>query len=264
MNIPTLSFVAAVTDDATLARDLRASPVVAEAVADGRAELILERGHDCASRALNAGMARTAGDLIVCVRPDVFLPRGWENRLAAALDELQRQGLDWSVLGVAGVTGSGAFAGHLYSSGAGREIGAPLPAPRPAISLDDLLLVIRRGDSLRFDEDLPGFHLHGTDIVQTALDAGRAAYVFHGPVVDNGLERLRIDPSFVRAYRFMQRKWRDRLPIPTSALTITRGGWPLRARRLLGAQHALLGRPLDVTASPTPALLARELGYEAA
>ena len=43
-------------------------------------------------------------------------------------------------------------------------------------SFDELLIVLRRDSGLRFDEGLPGWHMYGTDIVQTArARLGRAA-----------------------------------------------------------------------------------------
>jgi hypothetical protein len=121
--------------------------------------------------------------------------------------------------------------------------------------------VLRCDSGLRFDPELPGFHLYGTDIVQSALAAGLEAYVFDGPVVHNSLPVTRLDDSYGRAYRHMQRKWTARLPIATTVIPITRSGWPLFRWRLRHWGRRLRS-PVVTQRCATPARRAQELGYE--
>ena len=66
------------------------------------------------------------------------------------------------------------------------------------VSVDELLIVLRIGSGLRFDERLPGFHLHGTDIVQSALHRGLGAFAIDAPV--NTFTSIVVGPSLMLRY----------------------------------------------------------------
>lgn len=255
-----IAVVAAVNNDSILQRDLASSPLISE----GHTRLIIERGHDSAASALNSGLDRADEDLVVFAHQDVYLPRGWERRLNAAVDALEVEGNPWAILGVAGVDESGTFAGRIYSSGLRREYGIPLPSPLPIVSLDEALIVLRKSSGLRFDESLPGFHLYGTDIVQTAILNGLGAYVFDGPIIHNSKPELSHFWAYGRTYRSMQRKWRRHLPIPTNNALITRAGLPLLRMRIHTVRRLVLRIDPPGSGHPDPVALARDLGYEAA
>lgn len=60
----------------------------------------------------------------------------------------------------------GRNAGLVWSNGLGREVRGVCEMPAQAISFDEVVLILRKDSGIRFDEQLPGFHLYGTDIVQ--------------------------------------------------------------------------------------------------
>lgn len=145
------------------------------------------------------------------------------------------------------------------------KIETQFASPTPAVLMDEIVIVLRRKSGVRFDPALPGFHLYGTDIVQSALIQGFKTYVFDGPVVHNSLPRIKLGLSYVKAYRYMQRKWRSQLPIYTTVLTVTRSGWPLirywfREKR----QYVLrwFGPRQARKRHDNPALIAKTIGYE--
>ncbi|MCX7888843.1 MAG: hypothetical protein N2422_03820 [Rhodobacteraceae bacterium] len=127
---------------------------------------------------------------------------------------------------------TGDYVGRVWSSSIGGEIGSDLDAPTPAQSFDELAIVMKRAAGLRFDERLPNFHLYGTDIVQAALSAGHGAYVATLPLVHNDTYKDQLREDFMSAYRWMQRKWRDRLPLSTTVGSITWHGLNMRVERL--------------------------------
>jgi hypothetical protein len=116
-----------------------------------------------------------------------------------------------------------------------RIVGSPFSEPVEAETLDELLLVVRRSSRLRFDEQLPGFHLYGTDICLTARKSGMKAYIIPAFCVHNtaGLDFLPV--SFWRSYLYLRRKWRAGLPIKTPCTTISRFGWPIVSHTLRSA-----------------------------
>jgi hypothetical protein len=255
----TITLVAAVNDEAVLERNLLASPL---ASSEG-VEVILQRGAPSAAKAYNDAIERARHDVVVLAHQDVYIPVGWELRLD---EQIARIGSDaWGVLGVFGVAEGGRHMGRVWCSGNAREFDYRVARPTPAVSFDELLLVVRRSSGLRFDERLPSFHMYGTDIAQRARAAGLGSYIIDAPVIHNSLPVRSLGGGYARAYRAMQRIHADRLPIPTCIVPLTRWGMPLKKSRiqrtLRGLRH---GFERGDNRHADPGALAASLGYEEA
>jgi glycosyltransferase involved in cell wall biosynthesis len=214
-----VSFVVACNNEAVLRSSLLASPDLVDA------EVIIERDPPSASKAYNAGLDRSHGDLVVFVHQDVFFPPGWIERLRQAARHLDASDPNWAVLGVFGLDAQSHGCGRVYSTGLQRTVGSPLPFPARVQSLDEVVLVVRRSSGLRFDDALPGFHLYGTDLCQEAGRRGFSAYVFEGFCVHNSNGISVLPRDYWKAWVYMRRKWWDVLPIATPCMDITRSGW---------------------------------------
>ncbi|MBA3908283.1 MAG: hypothetical protein C0524_00060 [Rhodobacter sp.] len=94
--------------------------------------------------------------------------------------------------------------------------------PMPCASLDELLIVLRRASGIRFDDAMPGWHLYGTDIAQTAISQGKGVYGGGLPCIHNDAYHDELGEDFDLCYRYVQRKWRAALPIATPVTTVTR------------------------------------------
>lgn len=245
--------------DAVLNANLLASPDLA---ASGTRPLI-QRGFLSATMAYNACIESFDENRpMLLIHQDVYLPDGWLGKLTQAMAWLDEHDPRWTVLGIIGRDGAGEMRGRAWSNGIGREVGYTIEAPQRVATVDELVIVLRGGSGLRFDEQLPGFHLYGTDIVLTAMERGRTAYVFDGPVIHNSLPVKALDKNYEAAYRYMQRKWWHRLPIQTLIVPITESLWPIRRQRWRVTRERLTGRRFPTERHPDPARLARELGYE--
>lgn len=253
-----LAVVAAVNDEKVLQTNLAASPLLSET----RIPLIIERGHLCAGSAYNAGMLRTNAEVIVFPHQDVHLPLGWEVRLFKTIKDLNERRCNWAVLGVYGVKPSCQHTGRVWSSGLRKEIGESFNEPQAVVSIDELVIILRRECNLWFDEQLPGFHLYGTDMVQNALQRGFEAYVFHGPVVHNSNPVVRLDRSYWNAYSYIQEKWGTKLPIPTCIVPITRFNWQRWRYQISLIKRRLTHWKPKTGPQDDPRMLARKLGYE--
>lgn len=223
-----ITFVAAVNNDEILSNNLLQSPAIAE---DG-IPLKCYRGYSSASTAYNAGLEETESPIVVFVHQDVFLPAGWISALRQAIDHLDQHNPDWAVIGAYGRQASGRYVGHVWSSGIGWRLGKRFDHPIEAVCLDELVIVMRRAAGIRFDENLPGFHLYGTDIVQTARAAGLHGYVADIPVIHNSRPVRQLGADYLRAYRYMRRKWRRALPVLTPVVAVSYNPWPLLRIRL--------------------------------
>lgn len=211
MILDQLAVIAAVNREDVLARDLMASPMMAAP----EVERFFCRGAHNIGEAYHEGIQATSAEYMIFAHQDVYFPEGWHLRLQTAIETLAQQGEDWAVLGCFGITAQGVKAGHVWSSGLQKELKPAFRSPLKVDSLDELVLVVRRSSGVRFDRDLPHFHLYGTDIVQTAQKAGFGAFVIEAPVIHNSDQLFRLDKGYRQAYAYMCQKWQADLPIRT-------------------------------------------------
>ena len=254
---PSLCIVAAVNDERLLTTNLMRSPVVVQ----DNVEVRTYRHCRNTAEAYNRGIDDTTADLIVFAHQDVYLPRTWRARLSAAVAHLDRTDPRWAVLGPHGITSTGEAVGVLWCGGQLREVGQAPVLPTKAVSFDEMVLVVRRQAGLRFDPQLPSFHLYGTDIAQSAIARGFGAYAIDAPLIHNTKPVVNLAGGYTTAYRYMQRKWSKALPLPTSICAITRAGLPLyRVRWRAWKRH--LPWNARKGARPDAVRVAEVLGYE--
>lgn len=171
--------------------------------------------------AYNAGLRQVNGEVVVFAHQDVFLPAGWTTALQRQLERLQRRDRNWGVVGLYGVTRCGNGAGYVYSQGLRRFVGQPFQEPVEVLTLDEMLLVVRRCSGLSFDENMPGFHLYGTDICLQADARSMTNYVIPCFALHNSQGLKRLPPAFWRAYLYLRRKWWHQLPVITPCTTVS-------------------------------------------
>ena len=253
-----LAVVAAVNDENTLTHNLLRSQVLR----DSSVPFHGYRGCRSAAEAYNRGLDETEGDLVAFIHQDIYLPQTWEIELRNAIDVLSRIDPDWAVIGAIGTRPDGSLVGRCWSSGLARVIGTPVPEPVEVVCIDEMLIVLRRVSGLRFDTELPGFHLYGCDIVLAAQAAGLRSYVVDLPVIHNSKPVRSLGGAYALAHGFMRRKWAALLPVPTLIVSLTRSPWPLlRARlRLARTLRRRLARAADPMTDPRD--LAKAVGFE--
>ncbi|ULA68475.1 MAG: Glycosyl transferase family 2 [Nitrospira sp.] len=210
--------VVAVNNEQTLATNLLRSPLLNNA----GVSLQLQRGYRSASAAYNAALSRCENELVIFVHQDVYIPAEWENAVLRNISCLNGMDPDWAVLGVYGVMGSGTHIGHVWSSGLNKVLGSQFDVPVPVESLDELLIIVKRSSCVTFDDQLPGYHLYATDLVQTAKSRAGTAYAICAPVIHNSLPSLYQRNDYFEAYQYVARKWKAHLPIVTCVAPITR------------------------------------------
>ncbi|MGB6175116.1 MAG: hypothetical protein WBF43_01975 [Methylocella sp.] len=254
----TFHIFSVVNDAATFARDLRSSPDIAAY----DIPLSVLWNEASASAAYATGMRDAYAEFLIFVHQDVYLPRGWFAKLESEIDRLSETDPEWAVAGLAAVRADGRWCGHMWDSGLGFLCGRPFSKPVAVASLDELLLIIRRGAMVSFDPELPGFHLYGTDIVLTAYSQGKSAYVVDVPAIHNSEPGRRLGPDYVEAYEFMVNKWRRQLPWPTLIHPLMNNRLRLAVRRLRMRYKAIFRASTMFGPVPDPAAKARELGFE--
>lgn len=235
--------------EAILAANLGRSPLVSYV------PLHVEANAPSAAIAYNRALDATTAPVMVFAHHDVYLPPGWETLLAARLAELPP---DWAVFGSFGIGLDETHIGPVWSSSLGMIVGRVPMAPVPVQAFDELLIVLNRSSGLRFDEALPGWHMYGTDIAQSARAAGFGAYAGALPCIHNDRYHEALGIDFDEAYRFMRRKWAEALPIRTPITKISRSGLHLKRDRWRNRQSAEFREGMAVgTDHPVETLAAR-------
>lgn len=236
--------------DAILQANLARSPLIGAGV-----PLHVEQGAPSAAIAYNRALEATSAPIMVFAHHDVYLPPGWDALLHARLAELPH---DWALFGSFGIGLDGAHIGPVWSSSLGMIVGRVPMTPQPVQGFDEMLIVLRRASGLRFDEGLPGWHMYGTDIVQTARAAGFGAYAGALPAVHNDRFHGVLGDDFTECYRFMQEKWSARLPLLTPITKITRSGLHLLRDRWRNRRSGDFRKTMAIgTDQPVETLAAR-------
>lgn len=214
-----------------------------------------------AGRGYNRAIDRTDAPILVFAHHDVYLPLGWDRLLAARLAEIEARDPNWALFGAFGVGLDTVGWGPVWSSSLGHIVGRVPSEPVPAQSFDEMLIVLRRESGLRFDEDLPGWHMYGTDIVQTASSRGMGAYAGGLPCIHNDGFHAALGTDFDDCYRFMHKKWHARLPIWSTVMPIRKGGLTLmRARWKMRRSHGFR-ESLSLQTTTAPEVLAAMCGW---
>lgn len=192
-----------------------------------RCQVIVKNGFPSASAAYNEAIVEASEEIVVFVHADLYLPEGWFDSLGKAIRDLNQSDPNWAVLGVAGISNTGEFAGHIYSTGLGHVVGSAFRGRFETVSVDEVVIVIRRSSGLRFDDRLSGFHLHGTDICLEGRRRGMKSYVISAFCVHNSNGIQNLPASFWSAYLYLRTKWWRELPVRTCCTTLSKSAWPL-------------------------------------
>jgi len=231
------TLVSAVNRDEVVRSCLLGSPEVPSA---GR--LILQRGYATAADAYNKAIDAAPTDLIVIAHQDVFFPAGWTRDFERALWEIAETVPNWGVLGVWGALTGGGSGGLVYDGGWSRVLGTNFEGGSEVCALDEVVLILRKSSGLRFDPNIPGFHMYGADICLEARKRGMKCYAISAFCIHNTNQYGMLPWAFWKAYLAMRRKWKDQLPVRTTCTEITRWCWPMLRWNLTRAINLATGR----------------------
>ena len=160
-----------------------------------------------APAALNKGLKRAQGELVVFCHQDVLFPEKWIENLLQQISIIEKTHKNWGVLGTFGVAKNGMFAGHIIDL-SGHFYCLPLPAE--VQSLDEHCLIIKNKSGLCFDENLGGFHLYGADICLEAMAKGLTNFAIDACV--QHLSSGKADAEFHKATSKLYQKWKNKNP----------------------------------------------------
>lgn len=131
---------------------------------------------------------KAENELLVFLHADVFLPEGWYDNFMHKLAHIEDVDPNWAVLGTAGVplhwtpkAGVAKIASSITDCFQSFSTGTDAMNMQ---SFDEHLLILRKQwIYIAFDPQLPGFDLYGTDIVLSARQRGKNAYLLNIPLL---------------------------------------------------------------------------------
>lgn len=251
------------SDADILKRDLLRSPAISES----EVRLSVLWNQKSASIAFDQSIKNATERYLVFTHCDVYFPTQWFKRLEWELDRLSHMDPNWAVAGISAITSSGEIVGRIWDASLDPltqgVYGKALTMPVPIVSTDEMAFVVRRSSGISFDTELPNFHLYATDIILTAERQGLRSYGLDMPLIHNAKAQLLIGRDYVELYKYMARKWRDRLPVPTTCGTVVANPFTLPFRRARICYKAIFRRStFSTTRSEDPGAKAIELGLD--
>jgi hypothetical protein len=132
--------------------------------------------------------------------------------------------------------------------------------PEPVQTLDEIVLIIRKSSGLRFDDQLPHFHLYGADICLRAAKMGRKSYAIPAFCIHNTQQNLILPREFYQCCMHIKRVWKDALPIQTTCMRLTRFNAPLYRRKLWEVYLRIRGKQVGGTRTQDVQGLLRDFG----
>lgn len=184
-----ITFIVAVDDPDELRRHVLVSDCYRHG---GHQWLFVEnrgnRAYTSIARLYADAARRAEHDLRFHVHQDVLFPPDWEDRLFAALSDLQSRDPQWGVIGAAGRAPEQPDGAEPPNVGHWSDPHRYHKPPRTGLPaevqvLDELWLGFRASSGLAFDPEHPGFHCYGAEICLAARESGRRSYVVDAPVI---------------------------------------------------------------------------------
>ncbi len=213
-----LTFVIAYNNDEILRNNILASPDLKESCH----QIIVEEGKTSAAETYNIGIDKAENEIMVFVHQDVYLPAGWVDKLRNEIRNLERMQIKWGVIGCYGICENGKSSGYVFSNGLGKVLGAK-GSMHKALTVDEMVIILNRATGLKYDIQLPGYHLYGTDICLQSDDSGYENYIMKNFCVHNSLPVRKFNSSFWKACGYIRKKWSEKLPIRTPCIDLPLG-----------------------------------------
>ncbi len=211
------TFIVSVSDEEIFIRNFASSPVLRTGLHE--VDVTPIRGRASASLAFNEGFESAKNEFLVFCHQDMIFPSYWLDDVSESIEELNSVDHDWGILGCIGRTNRGVLRGNLLCNATGR-MRDRLHPPAEVQTLDEVVLIMRKNDSLRFDPLMPHFHFFGTDIVMTAAAEGRKSYAIDALCFHNTRKIHCYPGEFFTCYRYVLKKWKRHLPIYTTCVVV--------------------------------------------
>ena len=180
-----------------------------------------------AAQALNIGIERARGGLVVLCHQDVLFYEDWVDKLFERVAEIETTCKDWGVLGTAGISEREDVMGLVHNINGSVQWSSTVRATvYPVQTVDEHCMIIRKDSGLRFDETVfDGWHFYGPDICLTALSRGMKNYGVLCPLVHNSNAGSLMSGrrEFMRLLNSLSKKWSAKFKHIRTPTSVIRG-----------------------------------------
>ena len=178
-----------------------------------------------AAQALNLGIIKARGEIVVLCHQDVLFYENWIDMLFERIVEVENRTKKWGVLGTAGITVREDTVGVVHNIKGSLQWQASKRLKVCSVqTVDEHCMIIRKSSGLRFDSEIfNGFHFYGPDICLNALNKGFMNFGILCPLVHGSRSSSLISgkKEFMRLLNALAKKWRSKFPhirTPTSVI----------------------------------------------
>jgi GT2 family glycosyltransferase len=178
-----------------------------------------------AASALNLGLSKAKGKLVVFCHQDVLFYKDWVNTLLKRVAEIDKVDKNWGIIGTAGITIKDATIGSVQSLKGKVQWQQTSRVTYGAVqTVDEHCMIMRRNSGLKFDEAMTGFHLYGPDICLSAMSKNLKNYGILNPLVhdSNSTSLASGKDEFMKWLNYIANKWGGQFRVirtPTSKIT---------------------------------------------
>jgi hypothetical protein len=167
-----------------------------------------------AAEALNLGMDRARGDIIVACHQDVVFYNNWIETLFLRIEGIEKLEGEWGVLGTAGITKKERAIGRVHNiKGKSQWEGEKRAKFGKIQTADEHCVILRKSSGLRFDEEVfDGFHMYAVDLCLLSLDRGFINYGILCPLthISKASSMLTGKEVFMEYLSLLNKKWRKK------------------------------------------------------
>ena len=168
-----------------------------------------------AAQALNIGITKSRGEIMVLCHQDVIFYKHWIELLYKRIAEIEEKCKNWGVIGTAGITAKkDNTVGTVYNLKGKLQWRQNIKATIYSVqTVDEHCMIISKRSGLKFDEKtFNGFHCYGADLALNALSKGMKNYGILCPLVhESGSGSLKSGQvEFMRLLTSLANKWKHR------------------------------------------------------
>lgn len=179
-----------------------------------------------AARALNLGIEKARGDIVVLCHQDVIFYENWINMLFDRIGEIESTYTKkWGIIGTAGITTRDDTFGVVHSiKGTIQWQSTKRTRVGEVQTVDEHCMILKKSTGLRFDPNtFDGFHFYGPDICLLSLSRGYKNFGILCPLVhDSNSGSLASGRNeFMRLLHALAKKWKTKFSFirtPTSII----------------------------------------------
>jgi GT2 family glycosyltransferase len=170
--------------------------------------------YDNCAAALNVGIGLSESEYVIMCHQDLRVPSNWLSNIFDKIREFIIGDITFGVLGMAGSWVNRYDSdGVIYLSGNTHDT-----KYKEVQCLDELCLIIKSGNSIRFDEErFPHFHCYGSDLCLSYLSKGYRNFAINCPCthLSDGFKNL-TEPKqldiYIKNTITLYKKWRNVIP----------------------------------------------------